>query len=439
MMAKPLHEIRDPIHGFIRVETPERSILDSRPIQRLRYIHQLAMTYLVYPGATHRRFEHSLGVLELAGRVFDVITNPANVNNTAARDVIPGNIADLGYWRRVVRMAALCHDVGHLPFSHAAEEELLPAGWNHERLTDVLILGDEMKPLWQDIKVQPQDVAKLALGPKKFGPKKHRTESFSPWEAILAEIIVGDAFGVDRMDYLLRDSHHAGVAYGRFDHFRLIDTLRILPKPGSGEPTLGIEEGGIHSAEALLLARYFMYTQLYFHHIRRIYDFHLQQFLKLWLKDGKFSTHPPDHLRMTDNEVTAAILVAAEDDKNPAHDHACCIARHEHYRLLYQRNPEDVAINPGAAEAVAKAATDLYGEASVHYFTYAEKNRGLDFPVQQRDGRFVSCLSVSDVLKNVPIVSVDYVFIAPKHRPAAEKWLAKKRTEVITPKQGAEA
>jgi HD superfamily phosphohydrolase len=126
-------------------------------------------------------------------------------------------------------------------------------------------------------------------GRRKFGPKKHRDEKFSPWEAILAEIIVGDAFGVDRMDYLLRDSYHAGVAYGRFDHFRLIETLRILPKVGGGEgePTLGIEEGGVHSAEGLLLARYFMYTQLYFHHVRRIYDYHLKEFLKRWLPDGK--------------------------------------------------------------------------------------------------------------------------------------------------------
>ena len=387
-MAKHLHEIRDPIHGFIRVETPERKILDSRPFQRLRHVHQLAMTYLIYPGATHRRFEHSLGVLELAGRVFDIITHPANVNTDAAREVIPGNPADLSYWRRVVRMAALCHDIGHLPFSHAAEEELLPEGWDHERLSDVLILGDEMKPLWQDIKVQPADVAKLALGPKKFGPKKHRTETFTPWEAILAEVIVGDAFGVDRMDYLLRDSHHAGVAYGKFDHFRLIDTLRILPKPGAEEPMLGIEGGGIHSAEALLLARYFMYTQLYFHPIRRIYDFHLQEFLRLWLKGGKFSIEPDDHLRMTDNEVTAAIRAAADDDKHPAHEPAACIVCREHYRLLYQRNPEDVTVNPRAAEAIAKAAADLYNDSSIYYYPYTEKNRSCPMRLVSRTAAF---------------------------------------------------
>lgn len=239
--------------------------------------------------------------------------------------------------------------------------------------------------------------------------------------------------------YLLRDSHHAGVAYGKFDHFRLIDTLRILPKPGTGEPTLGINEGGLHSAEALLLARYFMYTQLYYHHVRRIYDFHLQEFLKVWLQGGRFPVAPADHLRMTDNEVTAAILLAAESEQSIGHRHACCIVGREHFRLLYQRNPEDVTVNARSAEAVAGAAADLYGQESVHYFSYTEKNRALDFPVRQHDGRVVSCLSVSDVLRNVPVVSVEYVFIAPKHRDAAKKWLDEKRAEVIAPKEGAEA
>jgi uncharacterized protein len=435
VIAKHLHEIRDAIHGFIRVETDERRAIDSRPFQRLRHIHQLALTNLIYPGATHRRFEHSLGVMELAGRVYDIITEPARLIDEVVRDLVPKpDTFDHQYWRRVVRMAALCHDIGHLPFSHAAEGELLPGGWDHERITDVLIMGDEMKPLWDALKVYPEHVSKVALGPKKFGSKKHRTETFSSWEAILAEIIVGDAFGVDRIDYLLRDSHHAGVAYGKFDHFRLIDTLRILPQPRSGEPTLGIEQGGLHSAEALLLARFYMYTQLYLHHVRCIYDFHLKEFLSRWLPGGKFPTDSADHLARTDNEITAALLAAAYDPQNPDHVFARRIVCREHFRLLYQRNPDDVNVNPRAAEAIAEGAVQLYGRDNVHYYTYNEKTRGIDFPVLQHDGRVVSCLSVSDVLKNVPLVSVDYVFIAPKLRPSAEKWLAEKRPEILAPK-----
>ena len=199
-------------------------VLNSRPVQRLRHIHQLALTYLVYPGATHKRLEHSLGVMELAGRVYDVVTNPANIQRfPSVRDIVPDHDSmDHAYWRRVVRMAALCHDIGHLPFSHAAEDDLLPTGWDHEKLTIQLILADELRNKWKALKIAPEHVAKLAVGPKKY-----TAEPFSDWETMLSEIITGNAFGVDRMDYLLRDSLHCGVAYGKFDHFRLIDTIRI--------------------------------------------------------------------------------------------------------------------------------------------------------------------------------------------------------------------
>src|SRR5713101_738298 len=117
------HEIRDPIHVFVRLDSHEREVLNSRPFQRLRNIHQLALTYLVYPGATHRRFEHSLGVMELAGRVFDVITHERSRHRDV--DLFPDS-ETLVAWRKIVRLAALFHDLGHLPFSHAAEEQLLP-------------------------------------------------------------------------------------------------------------------------------------------------------------------------------------------------------------------------------------------------------------------------------------------------------------------------
>ena len=121
-MGKNIHEIRDPVHTFVRLDSDERDVLNSRPYQRLRHIHQLAVSYLVYPGASHKRFEHSLGVMELAGRVFDVVTYQANLTDDI-RDLLPEveSSAKLQYWRKVVRMAALCHDIGHLPFSHAAE------------------------------------------------------------------------------------------------------------------------------------------------------------------------------------------------------------------------------------------------------------------------------------------------------------------------------
>src|SRR3954454_3781246 len=120
MLPKYEHEIRDPIHMFIRVSSDERRVVDSRAFQRLRHIHQLALTWLVYPGATHKRFEHCLGVMDLAGRVFDVLVRSENRRSTGRlKDIFPS--ADPTdpkhqYWKSVVRMGALCHDVGHIPF-----------------------------------------------------------------------------------------------------------------------------------------------------------------------------------------------------------------------------------------------------------------------------------------------------------------------------------
>lgn len=340
-MTKRVHEIRDPIHIFIHLDSDERRVVDCRAFQRLRYVHQLALTYLVYPGATHRRFEHALGVMELAGRVFDIITDARNVHDDV-RDMIPDSVT-LQYYRRVLRMAALCHDLGHLPFSHAAEE-LLPEGRHHEDLTADLIRSEEMREIWDAMRppLNVEDLVKIAVGPKIY-----KGSAFTRLENILTDIVTGDALGVDRMDYLLRDSLHAGVAYGRFDHYRLVETIRILPSPEAsvGFPMLGIEEGGIHSAEALLLARYFMFTQLYLHPIRRIYDIHLKDFLVLWLKGGKFSINLEQHLKMTDNEVLVEMQKAAYDENHPSHDPARRIIKREHFKVLYERNPNDLKIN----------------------------------------------------------------------------------------------
>ena len=264
MLPKYIHEMRDPIHVFIRLNTDERRVIDSAPFQRLRHIHQLALSYLVYPGASHKRFEHALGTMELATKVFDVATNPINVHERI-RSIMPEISLPpegLGYWKRVVRMAALCHDIGHLPFSHAAEKELLPKDWNHEKISVAIIRSNEMREIWENMTppLRAEHIAKLAVGKKKL-PE----EDYSDWETILSEIIVGDALGVDRIDYLLRDSLHTGVGYGKFDHHRLLDTIRILPNEDSDEPVLGVEGGGVHSIQALLLARYFMYAQVYFH------------------------------------------------------------------------------------------------------------------------------------------------------------------------------
>ncbi|MBI5093535.1 MAG: HD domain-containing protein [Candidatus Hydrogenedentes bacterium] len=430
---KHTHEIRDPIHTFIRVSSEERRVIDSPAFQRLRNIHQLATTFLLYPGATHRRFEHSLGVMELASRVFDVVTMKENVLNDDVDRILPQDDHQRHYWRQTVRIAALLHDVGHLPFSHAGEEKLLPEGWDHERLTYNIICSNQIAPLLDNLKLNAPDVARLAVGPKKYKEYAPGNSVFSDWEAILSEIITGDAFGVDRMDYLLRDSHHAGVGYGRFDHHRLIDSLRILPftRDESLEPALGVDQGGIHGAEALLLARYFMFTQLYFHPVRRIYDIHLLDFLSQWLKGGQFSTKVDKHLEMTDNEVMAAILSAARKPAAAGHDSARRITLREHFRLLYERNPNDVKVNPEAVEAIHAAAQNEFGEQNVRCDVIPAKTKGYQFPVVTHDRRIVSSLDISDTLNKIPPATVGYVFIDPVVREKAHQWLESNRNTII--------
>ena len=433
-MAKLTHEVRDPVHQFVRFDDQERAVIDSAPVQRLRHIHQLATTYLVYPGATHRRFEHSLGVMELAGRVFDVITHPENVHHVIS-DAIP-EIRDakrLPYWRQLLRMAALCHDLGHIPFSHAAERELLPDGWSHERLSVELIRSDLMRDVWESA-VPAMDagrIAKIAVGQKEL-----KDEVFSNWEAILSEIVVSDAFGVDRMDYLLRDSLHCGVAYGRFDHYRLIDTLRVLPQgDDSEEPTLGIEEGGLHSAESLLLARYFMFSQVYFHRVRRAYDVHLKDFLSAWLPGGSYRVEVPSHLGMTDVQVTAGIIEAALHEDSPAHDPARRLTNREHFRVLWSRNPADLTRNPDSGQLVFDGARERFGDAAVRRDRRSAGGAAIDFPVEMRDGRISSARAVSSVIDNIPDTAFDYVFIDPSQQGQAERWLEEERHSIL-PEQG---
>ena len=425
---KNQHEIRDPIHTFIRLDSEERKVVDSRPFQRLRHIHQLALTYLVYPGATHRRFEHSLGVMELAGRVFDVVTNPDNIHPDV-RDIIPGG-DQRRYWRRVLRMAALCHDIGHLPFSHAAEKDLLPEGRDHERLGIQIIQGAEMAEIWRSLTppLDAEHITKLA-----FGEKKYAQAQFKDWESILSEIIIGDAFGVDRMDYLLRDSHHAGVAYGVFDQHRLIDTLRILPwsnQDDSKEPALGLEIGGLHSAEAMMLARYFMYQQVYFHPVRRIYDIHLKDFLNQWCEGGHLPIDMDKHLEMTDTEIMFAIREAVRSKEHSGHNSAARIANREHFkRLDIPGLPEakwNLSDSKKPGEVIYADACDRYGEENIRYDSYDKGGKPCDFPVKMRDESIVSSLGISDMLNRIPAFALEFVFVHPEMHEGAREWLNKK-------------
>ncbi|MFZ2491129.1 MAG: HD domain-containing protein [Thermoanaerobaculia bacterium] len=434
-MAKELHEFRDPVHTFIVVSADERRVIDSRPFQRLRHIHQLALTWLVYPGATHKRFEHCLGVMELAGRVFDVITRIENRRST-------GRLTDIfitadphddkhRYWRQVVRLGALCHDLGHIPFSHGAES-LLPEGHHHENLSLAVIRSPQMRELFERFPVRPDDVAKVAVGPSKW-----KETTFSPWEELMSDIVTGDAFGVDRIDYLLRDSIHTGVAYGRFDHHRLIESLRILWDDEQQKAVIGIERGAIHAAEAMQLARYYMFEQLYYHRVRRALDMHLKEYLRLFL-DGSYPTDVEGHLALTDDHVLAAMQ---DDQANPAshgHDVAKRILGRKFFRILYERRQEDLDTNLQAVELVHAAAVEKFGKDLVKQDSNVDPTlpssaigKPFRFAVERDDGTVVSSLQLSQILNRLPKAVYDDVFVAPEIAADAQVWLRENLRDIL--------
>ncbi len=223
--------IRDPIHGDIFLEDHEIRVVDTPEFQRLRRIKQLGLTYLVYPSANHTRFEHSLGVMHLAGRL-------ATRLKLDAEEIT------------LVRMAALLHDVGHGPLSHTSEEILARYfRISHEKLSTEVIRNSSIAEALEESGISPEDVEQVISGKKGYLSK-----------------IISSEVDTDRMDYLVRDAHHTGVGYGIIDLPRLINTARI------NQNMLVFSHRGLRAVEGLLVARFLMIPTVYLHHTSRIAD-----------------------------------------------------------------------------------------------------------------------------------------------------------------------
>ena len=384
-MENYCRSFRDPVHGFIPVTEAECKIIDTWPFQRLRRIKQLGMTYLVYHGAEHTRFGHSLGVMHQASRVFDALMT------TKEKDLDVGWSGDeVSRLRQLLRIACLCHDLGHTPFSHAGEDrDLLPDGLRHEDYSAAIVLAKEGKagevgraiqevgPRLQDITCQ--DVADLITG-----------EPLGGGAAFLQEIVSGE-LDADRMDYLQRDSIYCGVRYGGFDNDRLIETLTLTKDPVGGNPVIAIEKDGVQAAEGLILARYFMFSQVYFHRVRRAYDHHLRSFLKATLPNGRYPA-PDDldgFLSFDDVAVQNMLCECGEKPKQES-DHARRILERDHYHVAYETrehpNPRQIKrwkeqLLPGVYERFpGKVASDS-AETAAEGFS----RRSREFCVVQRD------------------------------------------------------
>lgn len=249
-MTERPHEMRDPIHGFIKLSERERDLIDTEVFQRLRRIRQLALTSLMYPGAVHTRFDHSIGVMHIAGRI-----------GTRLRELNPERVSNEDIDR--VRLAALLHDVGHGPFSHVSEHLLdkyaptdADTGQNlekiHEKITVDIVRSDPQ--INEILSSDERDfVVEIIEGRKKIRDW-HRD-------------IVSSELDADKMDYLLRDSYFAGVKYGQYDLEKLIESCLIVDRR---ETPLAISSKGIYALEQLLLARYHMTQQIYWHRVSLI-------------------------------------------------------------------------------------------------------------------------------------------------------------------------
>ena len=275
------YEIRDPIHGFIKINEWEREIINHPIFQRLRRIKQLAWTDMVYPGAMHTRFEHSLGVMHAATKMFNAIIEK---DLLFLQKELNYNEAGIKRDLALLRIACLLHDVGHLPFSHAGED-LMPTNpktnkaYKHEHYSAAIIRHFfkeviEQHPINQkNYQITAEQVARFIEG------------SLPKDGALIWRDLLSSQLDADRADYLLRDSYHCGVAYGKYDLDRLIISMTIGINEETGAPLLAVEEGGVHVAEALILARYQMFTQVYFHHTRRAYDYHIIKLMKILLEN----------------------------------------------------------------------------------------------------------------------------------------------------------
>lgn len=313
MRACVLETIRDPIHGLVRIDAWAAPIVEAPAFQRLRRIQQLGTAHLVYPGAHHKRFEHSIGAYHLAGRFASALGLDPHETKT-------------------VKAAALVHDVGHGPFSHAFEELLHDEGRRHEETSVDLVRWGPLGDLLRQGGIDPGAVAQLVLGQ---GP--------------LSSVVSG-ALDADRLDYLLRDAHYTGVPSSA-DADRL---MAVLVRDPAGTV---LDHSGAIVAEAILTMRFLMYPAVYLHHTVRASESMLVAGVRALLDEGRASLAELE--RETDDGLTQRMRAAGGD--------AACFANRLDERRLYKR-----AYEGGPAQADDPRVRQLQSSAKARRAAAAE-------------------------------------------------------------------
>lgn len=254
--------IKDEVHGTLEFDYLEERIIDCAEFQRLRRIRQMSVTNLVYPGANHTRFEHSLGTAHLSG----VIAKRIGLDEDEVRKV---------------KIYGLLHDIGHTPFSHEGEDILKKHVGDHETLGEKKIQSGEISDIVSE-NFRPKEILELEK----------------------ANIITSD-LGSDRMDYLKRDAQNTGVAYGIIDIDRIVHTL------GMEEGQLCIEKGGLEAAEYLLVARFVMFSTVYLHRVVRIATAMLYRAIEETIDDG----YSPQEFALLDDEDAMNVMLNHKGSK----------------------------------------------------------------------------------------------------------------------------
>ena len=302
--------IRDSVHGNLQLDEFEVKLIDTPQLQRLRRIKQLGFTYLVYPGANHTRFEHSIGTMYLASKM----ANHLGLNNDQSR---------------LLRTSALLHDSGHGPFSHVSEAVIANS---HEELTTQLIKNSQLGDILKE-SFSIKEIIDITSGKDSLG-----------------QIISGE-LDVDRMDYLLRDSYYTGVAYGVIDVERLIYNMIL-------EDNLMLKRKGVQAAESMLLARYFMYPSVYQHHTTRIINAMFRRCLnKLFEMEV---LNPKKIYRYDDLDI----ISTARAQKGYVHEMIKRLDNRTIYKTVYSLKLEDIKNPDTVFKMTPKQIRDIENEIS---------------------------------------------------------------------------
>ena len=351
--------IRDPLWDNIRLDRAALLALDTPAVQRLRYVRQVGHAFLVYPGATHTRFEHALGAYHLTKRALSALEERGELGRVPEAD------------RLAVRLAALLHDIGHYPFSHALEEAGFPS---HETLGVAKLhqgeLGERLREIGGDGFAE-------AIGALVTG------ESANPLQGLIS-----GSLDLDKIDYLSRDARMCGVPYGTVDVDRLLSTLTLI-ESGAGRPEVGVLEKGVSALESLLFAKYQMYRNVYWHHAVRSATCMFKRAVRGAVARGSLTVEAI--AEATDDGLMEVLITR---DRSPLA--AAVRARRLHKRALdlpATDVPADVqpwvADDPDLLERVEDAVAARVGLAPGDLlidFPARSSMLGVDLPLRNRDG-----------------------------------------------------